>query len=86
MSFIRSLRCFITLNVLVIITSSASASGNEVRRKICMDDNWKFHFGHAADPSQDFGYRLANIYSKTGDVRETAVRIYGPMKAQICIS
>ncbi len=73
MSFIRSLRCFITLNVLVIITSSASASGNEVRRKICMDDNWKFHFGHAADPSQDFGYRLANIYSKTGDARETAI-------------
>lgn len=40
-----------------------------------MDDNWKFHLGHASDPSKDFAYRLANIYSKTGNVGETAIAV-----------
>ncbi len=68
-----SLRYILALIFCVLIILSASANENEVRQKICMDKNWKFHFGHAADPSSDFGYRLANIYSKTGSTGETAI-------------
>jgi beta-galactosidase len=73
MNHTLSLRCFFVLTLFVNLNFNASASENDVHRKICMDDNWKFHFGHAADPSQDFGYRLANIYSKTGGKSATAI-------------
>lgn len=73
MNSVRSPRYFFILTLMVIVNISVSTSGNEVRRKISMDDNWKFHFGHATDPSQDFGYGLANIYSKTGSAGETAI-------------
>lgn len=46
---------------------------SQERKKIDLDDDWKFHFGHASDPSKDFNYGLAVIYSKTGKSEQTAI-------------
>jgi beta-galactosidase len=43
------------------------------RQTILFDVDWKFHLGHAADPSQDFNYRVANIYSKSGEAENSAI-------------
>jgi beta-galactosidase len=43
------------------------------RKKINFDDDWKFHFGHASNPSKDFNYGVAVIYSKTGKSEQTAI-------------
>ena len=47
------------------------ASGQ--RTKINFDNDWKFHFGHAANPEKDFNYTIANIFSKSGAAGSTAI-------------
>ncbi|MFL5739726.1 MAG: beta-galactosidase GalA [Flavisolibacter sp.] len=37
------------------------------------DEGWKFHLGHAADPSKDFRYGLVTIFSKSGAAPGTAI-------------
>src|SRR6187397_3019057 len=44
-----------------------------VRKKISLDDNWKFKLGHAADPEKDFNYSIATIFSKSGGAFGTAI-------------
>jgi len=44
-----------------------------IRKKTNIDDNWKFHFGHAANPEKDFNYSLATIFSKSGGAARTAI-------------
>lgn len=43
------------------------------RRHINFDDNWKFHFGHAANPEKDFNYSIATIFAKSGGAARTAI-------------
>ena len=43
------------------------------RKHTNFDDNWKFSFGHAANPEKDFNYSLATIFSKSGGAARTAV-------------
>jgi beta-galactosidase len=43
------------------------------RSHINFDDNWKFHFGHAANPEKDFNYSIATIFSKSGGAARTAI-------------
>ncbi|SRR5579871_3385932 len=43
------------------------------RKTINLDDNWKFHFGNAADPEKDFNYSVATIFSKSGSGLGTPV-------------
>src|SRR5437016_2489716 len=43
------------------------------RRHINMDDDWRFHFGHAADASKDFNYSINVIFKKTGEAIGTAI-------------
>jgi beta-galactosidase len=45
----------------------------KAQNKMSFDDGWKFHFGHASDPSKDFKYGVATIFSKTGGAFETAI-------------
>jgi len=73
MNLVNSTQRFIAIILLSVLVVGVRASGDEVRRKLCMDDNWKFHFGHAADPENDFGFGLENIYSKTGNAGKTAI-------------
>lgn len=43
------------------------------RNTINLDDNWRFHLGNAADPDNDFNYRVADIFSKSGNADKTAI-------------
>ncbi len=43
--------------------------------KINFDEGWKFHFGHAGDPSKDFNYGIPAIFSKSGKTDQTALGI-----------
>jgi beta-galactosidase len=45
------------------------------RRRINFDEGWKFHLGHAADPSKDFNYGIAAIFSKSGKTDNTALSL-----------
>ncbi|MFT3824774.1 MAG: beta-galactosidase GalA [Chitinophagaceae bacterium] len=57
--------------LLVCITCNGWAQVQ--RKRTCLDDNWKFHFGHAADASKDFNFSIANIFAKTGRAEKTAI-------------
>lgn len=37
------------------------------------DQNWKFAFGHAAQPEKDFNYGIETVYSKSGGAQNTAI-------------
>jgi beta-galactosidase len=52
-----------------------SASLHAQRRHINMDEDWRFHFGHAADPSKDFNYGITAIFSKSGKTDNTALDV-----------
>ncbi len=43
------------------------------QKKINLDEGWKFHFGHAANPDKDFNYSTATIFSKSGAAVNTAI-------------
>ncbi|MEO6491149.1 MAG: beta-galactosidase GalA [Ferruginibacter sp.] len=43
------------------------------RKKINFDNNWKFSFGNSNDPTKDFNYSIATIFSKTGSAVNTAI-------------
>jgi beta-galactosidase len=43
------------------------------RHRLNFDEDWRFHFGHAADPAKDFNYRVANIFAKSGATTGTAL-------------
>ena len=62
--------CYVFITCFGITASAQSASQ---RQKINFDDNWKFHFGHAANPEKDFNYSIATIFSKSGGAARTAV-------------
>ena len=49
------------------------AQSSVQRKKINFDRDWKFHPGHASDPSKDFNFKVANLFSKTGKAGGTAV-------------
>lgn len=38
-----------------------------------LDENWKFHPGHAADPVKDFNYGISPVFYKTTSERNTAI-------------
>lgn len=40
-------------------------------RTLSFDGDWRFHFGHAADPSRDFDFSVATLFSKTGKTEST---------------
>lgn len=43
------------------------------QRQTNIDEGWKFHFGHAADPEKDFNYSITTIFSKSGGAARTAI-------------
>lgn len=48
-------------------------SGFAQRKQVNLDDNWKFIFGHAANPEKDFNYSIKTIFSKSGGASGTAI-------------
>jgi len=61
--------------VLFVVTSLGVMAQVSPRERINIDKNWKFHFGHAADPQKDFGFGTANIFSKTGKTEDTPLSL-----------
>ncbi len=59
--------CFISIN------NFCKAQNTFSDRHINFDTDWKFHFGDASDPSKDFNYTVATIFSKTGNAHGTAI-------------
>jgi beta-galactosidase len=49
--------------------------GPQLRERLLLDFGWRFHFGHAADPTKDFGFGLGRSggFQKTGDFLAPAV-------------
>src|SRR5436190_21183650 len=45
------------------------------RKHISFDEGWRFHFGHAADPSKDVTYGLTAIVAKSGKTDNTALAL-----------
>jgi beta-galactosidase len=50
-----------------------SGNGQSFRKHTNFDDNWRFNFGNANDPSKDFNYSVNVIFKKTGEAVGTAV-------------
>ncbi len=42
-----------------------------LRERTNIDKDWRFAYGHAADPAKDFNYGVANIFSKSGKTEAT---------------
>lgn len=51
----------------------ANATRSQNRQKINFDLGWKFHLGNASDPTRDFNYGIANIFSKSGNGENTPI-------------
>lgn len=60
--------CFLPA-AFILLSIVASAQ----RQHINFDNDWKFHFGHAANPEKDFNYSIATIFSKSGGAARTAI-------------
>ncbi|HTM91163.1 MAG TPA: glycoside hydrolase family 2 TIM barrel-domain containing protein, partial [Flavisolibacter sp.] len=57
----------------MIFAQGAKAVSVPQRKRINLDDNWRFHFGNAADASKDFNYSINVIFKKTGEAVGTAI-------------
>ncbi|HEY4062094.1 MAG TPA: beta-galactosidase GalA [Puia sp.] len=62
---------------LLISAGVFAQSGSEglSRWSLNLDNDWKFHLGHAADPHRDFNYGIGNILAKTGDAANTCIKM-----------
>src|SRR5687767_14127478 len=73
----------LVLSTLAAMTQTGSKAGvphfesvahlAQLRRHINLDEDWRFHFGHAADPAKDFNYSISTIFSKSGGAAGTAI-------------
>lgn len=57
----------------MFIIASVLSSAQSTRQQINFDEDWRFAFGHTANPEKDFNYSLVTIFSKTGAARGTAI-------------
>ncbi|MGZ3952057.1 MAG: glycoside hydrolase family 2 TIM barrel-domain containing protein, partial [Flavisolibacter sp.] len=58
---------FLLLSPLISLAQTPS------REHINFDEDWRFHFGNASDPSKDFNYSINVIFKKTGEAVGTAI-------------
>ncbi len=64
---------FLFFIVFISSNNFCNAQNNVPRRHSNFDSDWKFQLGNAGDPSKDFNYSIATIFSKTGKGEETAI-------------
>ena len=53
--------------IFIALSYSYSLESKEIRKRIPFDDNWKFAFGHAKEPSKDFDYAYYHYYKAKAD-------------------
>jgi beta-galactosidase len=46
----------------------SSAGSDSPRERLLVDRNWKFHFGHASDPTKDFEFGSNEAFAKDGEI------------------
>lgn len=72
------MRYAFTKTVLLIIGGLFSAVGASAdaptRERINLDEGWRFHLGHATDPSKDFNFGTARLYAKTAENHGTCIK------------
>ncbi|RYY58056.1 MAG: DUF4982 domain-containing protein [Chitinophagaceae bacterium] len=56
-----------------VIISTDSISQSNRRTRTSLDHNWLFALGHAANAEKDFNYSLTNLFSKSGNAKNTAI-------------
>ncbi|MGB8191439.1 MAG: beta-galactosidase GalA [Chitinophagaceae bacterium] len=61
--------------LLLLLACLAGSTSYGQRKHINFDEGWKFHFGHAADPTKDFNYGITAIFAKSGKTDNTALAI-----------
>lgn len=61
------------LLLLFFLVCICHLQAQSVREKILFDNDWKFSFGHAGDPSKDYNFSIAPIFSKNGKAETTAI-------------
>lgn len=59
--------------ILLTFLLSCSIFTLSAQKRTSLDNDWKFHFGHAANPEKDFNYSLASIFAKSGGAAGTAI-------------
>ncbi len=64
---------FLFCFVLLISSFVAGAQDGSLRRRVSLDEDWRFHLGHAADPVKDFNFSIATIFAKSGGTAGTAI-------------
>jgi beta-galactosidase len=65
------LTCLGLLAALCLLSGPVHAQ----RKRMNIDTAWRFHFGHAGDPSKDFNYGITAIFSKSGKTEHTALDV-----------
>ena len=68
---ITMVNCFTILALMTVLPVLAQQS--IPRQTIALDTGWRFHLGHAADPSRDFNFSIANIFAKSGKAENCAI-------------
>lgn len=58
---------------LLLIAAILCCATAQAQSRTSLDEGWKFHFGHAANPEKDFNYSIATIFSKSGGAYRTAI-------------
>jgi len=66
------MRTIFKLVALTLFSLSVSHKST-AQQHINFDEDWKFSFGHAEDPSKDFNYSLTTLFSKSGSAVNTAI-------------
>jgi beta-galactosidase len=66
---------FVILFLFVVCVNAAANAQVNMRKRINFDEDWRFHFGHAADPVKDFNFRIAPIFAKSGNTTNTALGV-----------
>ena len=66
---------YLILIFLVLFSINLFSQSIYQRKKINFDDDWKFHFGNAADPVKDFNYSITAIFAKSGKTDNTALAV-----------
>jgi beta-galactosidase len=61
------------VGIVCLILVPVFVAAQSPRQRISLDEDWKFHFGHANNPEKDFNYSLATIFSKSGGAAGTAI-------------
>jgi len=69
----RKTKIVLIIQLLFFVVSASFAQQNIHREKINFDNDWKFHLGHATDPTQDFNYGLTRLFGKTGEAYGTCI-------------